>query len=123
MFVDPSLSLRPSRAPRRTPRRTDADRLCDALITLAGGHGAVLSRSEHPWASVTFAGARHSVTLEFTGDKAVAGGEWLIAELPEHEFALPRRLVAEAAVVAAHHALLPQPQLLVECELLLLEDA
>lgn len=117
MFVDP---VQPSAA--RAPRRTDADRLREALITLAGGHGAVTAHDERAWASVTFAGARHRVTLEFVGDAAVAGGERLVAELPEHEFTLPRQLVADATVRAVEHVLLPEPRLRVECELLLVED-
>ena len=109
--------------PARAPRRTDADRLQEALIALAGGFGVVVSHDERAWASVTFAGARHRVTLEFAGEEAIAGGEWLIAELPEHEFCLPRQLVAEATVVGAHHVLLPEPRLRVDCELLLVEDS
>lgn len=123
MFVDPNAPVPAAElAPHRTPRRTDADRLRDALIALAGGHGTVTQHGEKPWASVTFIGARHSVSMEFTGDTAVAGGEWLIAKLADHEFALPRQLVAEAVITAAEHALLPAPTLRVECELLLIED-
>ena len=84
--------------------------------------GAVVSHEERAWASVTFAGARHRVVLEFSGQEAVSGGETLIAELPEHEFTLPRQLVADATVLAADHRLLPEPRLRVECELLLVED-
>lgn len=108
--------------PARPPRRTDADRLREALIALAGGHGVVASHEERAWASVTFAGARHRVVLEFTGNDAVPGGEALIADLPEYEFTLPRQLVADAAICAVEHTLLPEPKLRVECELLLVED-
>lgn len=121
MFVDTTPA-----APPQTPRhlrRTDADRLREALIALAGGHGTVVSHEERPWASVTFAGARHRVVLEFAGDDAVTGGETLIADLFEHEFSLPRQLVADATVVATDHRLLPEPCLRVECELLLVEDS
>ena len=117
MFVDPS-PLRPAH-PRR---RTVADRLREALIPLAAGHGEVLRHEERAWASVTFAGARHRITLGFAGEDGVAGGETLIAELPDHEFALPGQLVADATVCAVEHGLLPQPRLQVECELLLVED-
>ena len=50
------------------------------------------------------------------------GGEALIAMLPDHEFALPGQLVADASVSAVDHALAPSPRLTVTCELLLLED-
>jgi hypothetical protein len=43
--------------------------------------------------------------------------------LPDHEFLIPRQLVADAAVLSAEHNLLPEPRLLVEAQLLLLEDA
>lgn len=118
MFVDPT----PPK-PKASRRRSVADRLREALLALAAGHGEVLRHEERAWASVTFAGARHRVTLAFTGAEAVAGGETLIAELPEHEFALPGQLVADATVCAVEHDLLPQPRLQVTCEMLLVEDA
>ncbi|MCL4672240.1 MAG: hypothetical protein KJZ64_04760 [Sphingomonadaceae bacterium] len=121
MFVDTTPPVQPQ--PLRHSRRTDADRLREALVALAGGHGAVVSHEERAWASVTFAGARHRVVMEFSGQEAVSGGECLIAELPEHEFTLPRQLVADATVLAADHRLLPEPRLRVECELLLVEDS
>lgn len=117
MFVDPS-PLRPA-LPRR---RTVADRLREALIALGASQGEVLRHEERAWASVTFAGARHRITLGFTGQDGVAGGEALIAELPDHEFTLPGQLVADATVCAVEHELLPEPRLRVECELLLVED-
>ena len=50
-------------------------------------------------------------------------GEALIAELPDHEFAIPGQIVADAAITAADHVLAPAPCLTVTCELLLLKDA
>ena len=43
--------------------------------------------------------------------------------LPDHEFTIPRQLVADAAVVAVEHTTLPEQRLEVTAELLLLEDA
>ena len=100
-------------------RRTDL--LREALLALAGGHAAILGHSETPWASVTFAGARHRLELLFEGDKAIDAGELFIALLPEHEFDLPGQLVADAAVTAVDHRLEP-PRMEVSCELLLLEE-
>ena len=54
--------------------------------------------------------------------RGVEGGEALIAALPDHEFALPGRLVADATVSAVDHAAGPPPRMVVTCELLLLED-
>ncbi len=107
---------------RRAPIGT-AGRLRQALIELAADQGTVRRQSERPWASITFEGARHIVELMFEGRAAVEAGEQFIAALPEHEFAIPGQLVAEATVTAVDHALLPEPRLAVTCELLLLRDA
>jgi len=96
--------------------------LLSAVLRLAGGQAELLRHVERPWASVTFTGTRHAVALAFTGDAAVAAGEAFIAALPEHEFAIPGQLVADAAVVSAGHELLPRPRLSVEVDLLLLEE-
>ena len=116
------LDVRPGRTTGRKPRRDPANRLLGALHALAGGHAAVLRHEERAWASITFSGARHTLTLRFAGETAVEAGERFIAALPDHEFAIPRRLVADAAVVAVRHALLPEPSLEIECEVLLLHE-
>jgi hypothetical protein len=104
---------------RRRPWRA----LLSALTALASGKGEVLRHLERPWASVTFAGTRHTIALTFTGDEAVAAGETFIAALADHEFAIPKQLVADAAVISVTHETLPEPKLTVEVELLLLEEA
>ncbi len=108
-------------APRKA-RRDPANRLLGALQDLAEGQAVVLRHEERGWASITFAGSRHTLTLRFAGDAAVAAGERFIAALPDHEFAIPRRLIADAAIVAVRHALLPEPSIEVECEVLLLDE-
>lgn len=107
----------------RTARRTTTDRLREALLLLADHSGQILTHSEKAWASITFAGARHSLAILFAGEEAVEAGERFIAALPEHEFAIRGQLVAEATVTGVDHRLAPSPRLVVECELLLLEDA
>ncbi|MBB3035501.1 hypothetical protein [Alteriqipengyuania lutimaris] len=108
-------------------RRGHAGRLEAALIALAGGHGHVFDHRERGWASITFAGARHTLRITFDTPQAIEGGEALIAELPDHEFALPGRLVADATVSAVDHVQAAAdgsgPRLTVTCELLLLDDA
>ena len=116
MLADLSLGAGAARI-RRAPR----NRLRDALLDLADHQATILSHDEKSWASVTFAGARHRVELAFEGAEAVAAGELFIAFLPEHEFALPGQLVADAAVTAVDHRLEP-PRLVVSCELLLLDE-
>jgi hypothetical protein len=93
------------------------------LATLAGTDVQFVRHAERPWSTATFAGARHSFTLTFAGADAVAAGENLIAELPEHEFTLNGRLVADAKVVAAEHSLIDGPRLTIEAELLVLDEA
>ena len=105
----------------RAGRRTPIVRLREQVLDLAGGQAKLLAHDEKAWASVTFAGARHRVELAFEGAEAVATGVCFIAFLPEHEFASPGQLVADAAVTAVDHRLDP-PRLAVTCELLLLEE-
>ena len=114
-------SVRDPMAPRKL-RRNPANRLLGALCDLGDGQAIVLRHEERAWASITFAGSRHTLALRFAGDAAVAAGERFIAALPDHEFAIPRRLVADAAIVAVRHALLPEPSLEIECEVLLLDE-
>jgi hypothetical protein len=110
-------------AARRAARRTPWMPLLSALLELGGGKGELVRHSERNWASVTFAGTRHSVVIAFTGAEAVTAGEAFIDALPDHEFTIPRQLVADAAVVAVEHTTLPEQRLEVTAELLLLEDA
>jgi len=106
----------------RALRRDPANRLLAALYALGGGHGALLRHEERAWASITFAGSRHTLAFRFVGVEGVTAGERFVAALPEHEFAIPRKLVADAAVVAVRHTLLPAPCLEVECEVLVLDE-
>lgn len=108
-------------ARRRRPRQPRVP-LVSAVCALARGKGQLVRHNERAWASVTFSGARHSVVLMFAGDEAVAAGESFIAALPDHEFAIPRQIVADAAVVRVQHTMFPEPRLEVEAELLLIED-
>jgi hypothetical protein len=106
----------------RGPRRGSTERLREELQTLAGGHAEFLAHSEKSWASVTFAGTRHRLDLAFAGEGAVEAAENFISYLPEHEFAIPRQLVADAAVTAVDHRIGPDPRMEVRIELLLLDE-
>ena len=116
-----SFDFRPLGSPARN-RRQATDLLREALLDLARGEATILGHSEKSWASITFAGARHRLVLEFEGAEAVVTGELFIALLPEHEFEIPGQLVADATVTEVDHRLDP-PRMQVICELLLLEDA
>lgn len=110
---------RPRPAP---PRRSTGDRLREAVTALGEFRGQIVAHGERAWASITFAGARHTLALVFAGDDAVEAGERFIAALPDHEFAIPGQLVADAAITEVEHRALPTPRLAVQCELLLLEE-
>ncbi len=119
MYIDPAQM----HLPRRTgPRPQPWAGLIDAVLALSHYRGELVSHAERNWASATFSGARHNLVLRFAGAEGMEAGEALISALPEHEFALPRWLVADATVIAAQHSALPTPQLIVEVELLVLED-
>ena len=107
----------------RPARRTTSDRVRAALIDLVGTDAQIVSHDEKAWASITFAGTRHTLTLIFEGDDAVAAGEDFLAALPDHEFTIPRQLVADATVREVRHVVLPTPRMTVVCELLLLEES
>ena len=111
----------PPAPPALRARRGARERLREALLNLAEQRATILAHRETNWASITFAGARHRVELSFQGAEAVMAGETFIALLPEHEFSIPRQLVAEATVVAVEHQLDP-PRMAVTCEVLMLED-
>jgi hypothetical protein len=115
----PGTGVQPIRRPRAA-RPWMA--LLSALLRLAGSGAELIRHSERPWASVTFSGSRHNIVLAFAVTEAVAAGEAFIAALPDHEFTIPRQLVADAAIIAVEHTLLPEARLIVEVELLLLED-
>jgi hypothetical protein len=115
------MQLEPIRTRPRPARRPWLGVL-SAVLELAQGKGELVRHAERPWASVTFAGTRHSVVLAFSGAEAVAAGEDFIACLPDHEFAIPGQLVADACIVRVDHATLPDTRLECEVELLLLEE-
>jgi hypothetical protein len=111
----------PPAPPALRARPSAGERLRQALLDLAGRRATLLAHREKSWASITFAGARHRIELAFDGAEAVEAGETFIALLPEHEFSIPRQLVAEATVIAVDHQLDP-PRMAVTSEVLMLED-
>lgn len=108
---------------RRRVRRGPRDHLRDALVTLAEGHGLITQHCERSWASITFTGTRHYLTLEFSGHEACDAAESFVAALPEHEFTIPGQLVADATITSVDSTVLPEPCMIAECELLLLNDS
>ncbi len=109
--------------PSRKTGRGPALRLRNALDAMSGGHARIERHAEKAWASITFAGTRHTLSLVFDGPVAVEAGENFVAELPDYEFSLPGQLVADAAITGVETVLLPEPRLAVECEILVLNEA
>lgn len=104
------------------PRRSLGDRVRGALMKLAAGRGTILSHEETAWASITFSGSRHEIVMRFAGIDEVVAGEDLMDSLPDHEFAIPGHLVADAAIRAVEHQFGPEERLTVTAVLLLLEE-
>lgn len=121
MHIDPQPANKPAKKKAPRQRKGPREKLAEALQSLAQGKTRIISHSEKSWASITFAGARHRVELEFAGAEAVEAGECFIVFLPEHEFAIPGQLVADAAITQVEHTLQP-PRMVVTCEILMLEE-
>ena len=94
-----------------------------AVLDLAGERAEVMRHVERDWASATFAGSRHAITLCFAGADAAEAGENFIVALPDHEFIIPRYLIADAQIIGVDDNQLPERKLIVEVQLLLLEQA
>ena len=122
MHIDPAADRAMVSAVARRTARGPAAHLIAALLEMGQNKGELLRHEERAWASVTFSGARHTVALSFAGTEAIAAGEELIEALPDHEFAIPRQLVADAAVIGVEHTADHDPRLVVELELLLLDE-
>ncbi len=111
------------KVPRRyRPRRTVSDRVREAVLVLTEGRADLLTHEETNWSSITFAGTRHELMLDFNGSEEVAAGEDFIADLPEHEFTIPGQLVADATIKEVDHRFGADERMVVTVVLLLLED-
>lgn len=88
---------------------------------LAQNHAKVVSHDVRRWASITFTGSAHRLELSFSGHDGVGGGELFVAALPEHEFAFPGYICADAYVQSIEHTLKPAA-LKATIELLLLSE-
>lgn len=121
MRFDPALKDDAKVAPRHT--RGPWKRVVRSVLDLAGPHARLVRHAETPWASVTFSGARHTIVLGFEGAEASDAADLFIAALPEHEFAISGRLVADASIRAVDQHMLPSPRVQIEAELLVLDDA
>ena len=123
MLVEPARRCAMIEALRREGARGTWLALLGELASLAGPGLQLLSHCERPWCSATFSGARHGFRLSFEGIEAVAAGEAFIAALPDHEFQVRGRLVADATITAAEHDLMAGPRLTIVADLLVLDES
>jgi hypothetical protein len=123
MFVDTASRCPMIETLRREGARGPWLAILQQVLELAGPLAQFVHHAERPWSSTTYSGATHRFRLSFAGAEAVANGEGFIAALPDHEFALPGRLVAKATIASAEHGLVDGPLLTIEAELLVLDEA
>ena len=123
MFAEPTRHCPMIETLRREGARGPWLMLLSELLTIAGPFAQLVRHAERPWSSTTFSGARHEFALTFEGMEAVAAGEQFIAALPDHEFQLRGRLVADAGVTSVEHSLIDGPRLALGIELLVLDEA
>ncbi|MBX3592980.1 hypothetical protein [Sphingomonas sp.] len=102
-------------------RGPDAATLVErALMAMAAAAGIALrvhAVETTPWASATFIGARHRLTVEAAASSAL---DCWLAALPEAEFRLRGHLVADALVATRRMA---EDVVRSEIEILTIEDA
>ena len=108
-------------APALPPAASASSACGEELQALAGGHAEFPAHRKRA-GPASLSPAPPRLHLAFAGDDAVEAGETFIAFLPEHEFAIPGQLVADAAVTAVDHRIGADPRMEVRVELLLLNE-
>lgn len=90
---------------RFTPARRDPlGRLISQLVQLAGSNAFMAESTSRPWASATFVGAQHVLTLcigaRDQGDDCagIDAAERFARALPEAEFHIPGHIVADIVI-------------------------
>ena len=97
--------------------------LLGEVAALAGPSAELLWHEEKAWDSAMFSGAWHTIALGFLGIEAIAAGEAYVAALPDHEFPVSCRFVAEAKVISVEHLTGSLPQMKVEAKFLWVDQA
>jgi hypothetical protein len=109
------------RPARRDPHR----RLLRSVLELCGEQADVESASVQPWASATFQGSRHKISLLFAGDHAQDRAASFAECAPDAEFAIGGHIVADLAIDGRwmeHDATTGQPYVRVALSVLMIED-
>lgn len=79
-------------------------RLAAALAERGGCDPAIEQLRSRPWASVSFTGARHRLTLRLSGEEAREAADRIAEGLEEAEFDLGPDLLVDIAVVEREDA-------------------
>ena len=79
----------------RKIRRTDVGSLLLEQISALVGPSHVKMIRERPWASITFSGTRHYVTIRQAVQESATLPPSFAEQLSEHEFDLPGHFVAD----------------------------
>lgn len=74
--------------------------LIRAITTHLGDGASIAEIESRPWASVTFSGARHALTLRLEGTQAAARADTFLADLDLAEFTLRGHILADVALIA-----------------------
>ncbi len=74
-----------------------SERLANALLRLLPG-ADICMVSERPWYSATFCGAQLSLDITLSGDDHTEIVAKFKHELPEYNFDMPHRIVADIAI-------------------------
>jgi hypothetical protein len=111
-----------------SPLRSDAiGPLLRAIRIKTGGHPVmrVEEACSRSWASVTFVGARHELTLVLHGNEALAKADTFLAGLEATEFHLDGHILADIALVSREDmkGAGDQPEVRLKLEALTVEDA
>ncbi|MDB5688523.1 MAG: hypothetical protein JWL91_399 [Sphingomonas bacterium] len=104
------------------PRRGDPHRMLMQAVRERAerdGIARIVANSSEAWASATFRGARHNLSLQLEGDGGDDRATKLAAALAIMEFRLPGHLVADIALTARKTY---ADGMAVEIEALTLED-
>ena len=79
-------------------RKDPGSLLAGQIEALAGNRAIVTLDRERPWASITFAGTRHSLVVNWTSAADISVANNLAKILPEQEFAIPGYFIADLLV-------------------------
>ena len=93
----------------KSGRRDPGSLLASQIEVLAGDGASVTLKRERPWASITFAGTRHRLAVNWDSETDPAAVKNLAEALPYHEFSIAGHFVADILVTEQ-----TQNQMLVE---------